>query len=97
MSIALSVRWNGDLYLLTGWSSVAALSTLPAGLYILLEKFLLHRNTAVVGARLVALDSCLVVSIVPNYVKYLGIPASRLRSDSDFQVQPVFQVCFPEI
>ena len=28
-----------------------ALSTFPAGLYLLIEKFLLHRNTAVVGAR----------------------------------------------
>lgn len=31
----------------------AALSTFPAGLYILIEKFILHGNTAVAGARLV--------------------------------------------
>lgn len=30
---------------------VLALSTFPAGLYLLVEKVLLHRNTAVVGAR----------------------------------------------
>lgn len=29
----------------------SALSTFPAGLYILVEKVLLHRNTPVVGAR----------------------------------------------
>jgi glycosylphosphatidylinositol transamidase len=28
-----------------------ALSTFPAGLYILFERFILHRNTSVVGAR----------------------------------------------
>jgi surface polysaccharide O-acyltransferase-like enzyme len=33
------------------WSICVALSTFPAGLYILFEKFLLHRNTAVIGAR----------------------------------------------
>lgn len=35
----------------------AALSTFPAGLYLLIEKVLLHRNTAVVGARYVLDDS----------------------------------------
>ena len=30
-----------------------ALSTLPAGLYLLVEKVLLHRNTPVIGARFV--------------------------------------------
>lgn len=39
--------------------SIAALSTLPAGLYLLVEKVLLHRNTPVVGGRFVIVP-CLV-------------------------------------
>ena len=31
--------------------SYTALSTFPAGLYIIVEKFVLHANTSIVGAR----------------------------------------------
>ncbi|BAE57577.1 unnamed protein product [Aspergillus oryzae RIB40] len=57
------------------------LSTFPAGLYLLVEKFLLHRNTAVLGASLgnykiptwtSPLFACIVVSILMSNTSFLG-------------------------
>lgn len=47
-SAAASLLWNHRI--LTRFFPTA-LSTLPAGLYILIEKVILHRNTQVVGSR----------------------------------------------
>jgi hypothetical protein len=39
-----------DFFVLTGFR-LTALSTVPAGLYLLIEKVILHRNTTVLGSR----------------------------------------------
>lgn len=48
----LAVCWWAFSKIMLTLASIA-LSTLPAGLYLLVEKVLLHRNTPVIGARFV--------------------------------------------
>lgn len=45
-SVAARLLWNYPIL-----TEFTALSTLPAGLYILIEKVILHSNTQVVGSR----------------------------------------------
>ncbi|THC98831.1 hypothetical protein EYZ11_001678 [Aspergillus tanneri] len=55
---------------------IGPLSTFPAGLYLLVEKVILHRNTAVVGARIPTwtspLVACVMVSILMPNTSFLG-------------------------
>lgn len=57
-----------------------ALSTLPAGLYLLVEKVILHRNTPVIGARFVMNSFLGYVVNKADWYKRLGVPSLGLGS-----------------